>query len=197
MNSLEGYTHAQVDVAELMSDKVHYACGWNIMEGWFNVDGIDESYPHGRVDAEKARHIYRTDLTKRHPFASGSFRFGYAEDFLEHLDQSESLIFLSETYRTLQTGGVLRLSFPGLEGVLRRHLRTSDYEGAAACQHEAYATWWHKHFYSAEELRLVAQHIGFQRFEVVEYGKSMHPELRNLETRPEQIDLNLVCELTR
>jgi predicted SAM-dependent methyltransferase len=197
MNILEGYSHTQGDLSSLMSEKIHYACGWNVMQGWLNVDGFDESYPHGHVDPDRARRIFRTDLTKKHPFASGSFVFGYAEDFLEHLDQSDALIFLSEAYRTLRRGGVLRLSFPGLEGVLRRHLRTSDYEGAATCQHEAYTMWWHKHFFSAEELRVVAAHIGFQHFEVVTYGQSSHPELQNIETRPEQIDLNLICELTR
>jgi hypothetical protein len=107
------------------------------------------------------------------------------------------LIFLCEVFRTLRVDGVLRLSFPGLEGVLRRHLRSSDYQGGAACQREAYVTWWHKHFYCAEELELVARHIGFRGFQVMQYGQSSHRELENLETRPDQRDLNLVCELTR
>jgi len=197
MRPLDAYTHNQADLASLMRDRIHYACGWNVMDGWLNVDGFDESYPHGRVDEERARRIYRTDLTAEHPFASESFRFGYAEDFLEHLDQAEALLFLCEAYRTLRKGGILRLSFPGLPGVLRRHLRSSDYQGAAACRQEAYTAWWHKHFFSAEELETVARHIGFRRFAVVKYGKSKSPELCNLETRPDQMDLNLICELTR
>lgn len=167
------------------------------MDGWLNVDGFDESYPYGSVEAASANKIYRMDLTAEHPFPSGSFNFSYAEDFLEHLDQSESLIFLCEAFRCLKAGGVLRLSFPGLEGVLKRHLRSSDFEGASTCRREAYTTWWHKHFFSAEELALVSRCVGFSGFQLVQYGESRYPELRNLETRPDQIDLNLVCELTR
>lgn len=197
MKPLDERSHGQSDLASLMSDRIHYACGWNVMNGWLNVDGFDESYPYGKVDEERAKRIYRMDLTQRHPFEPETFRFGYAEDFLEHLDQSDALIFLCEAYRCLRRGGILRLSFPGLRGVLRRHLRSSDYEGAVTCQREAYTSWWHRHFFSAEELETVAKHIGFRRFREVRYGHSKSPELRNLETRPDQADLNLICELTR
>lgn len=197
MKPLANYEHVPIDISRLMTDRIHYACGRNVMPGWLNVDGFDESYPYGSVEPEAAPRIFRMDLTREHPFPPESFAFGYAEDFLEHLDQSEALIFLCEAYRTFRRGGVLRLSFPGLAGVLRRHLRSSDYNGAITCRKEAYETWWHKHFFSPDELALVGGHIGFRKFKVVRYGKSSHRELRNLETRPDQVDLNLVCELTR
>jgi hypothetical protein len=68
LNSLTNYEHQQPDLARLMSDKIHYACGRNVMPTWLNVDGFDESYPYGSVDDANARQIYRMDLTKPHPF---------------------------------------------------------------------------------------------------------------------------------
>ncbi len=145
-----------------MRDRIHYACGRNVLSGWLNVDGIDASYPHGSVEPEKASQIFRTDLTEPHPFGSGVFRFGYAEDLLEHFDQAESIIFLAEAFRTLRDGGVLRLSFPGLKGALREHLKSSDFQGGHYMRHVAYKIWWHRHFYCEEELELVGKAIGFR-----------------------------------
>jgi predicted SAM-dependent methyltransferase len=197
MKPLPNYVPRTNPLEKLMSNKIHYACGRNVMPGWLNVDGFDESYPYGKVEDGASSKIFHMDLTKAHPFPANSFRFGYAEDFLEHLDQSDAIIFLCECYRTFAPGGVLRLSFPGFEGVLRRHLRSSDYGGGVTCQNEAYTSWWHKHFFSEAELELLVRHIGFRHFQKVNYGESKFPELQGIETRPDQVDLNLVCELTK
>ncbi len=86
MNPLRRYFHKKpTPLSELMQDRIHYACGRNLLPGWLNVDGIDESYPMGKVEREAARQIFRMDLTKEHPFPDNSFAFGYSEDFLEHL----------------------------------------------------------------------------------------------------------------
>lgn len=180
-----------VKLQALMTDKIHYGCGRKILKGWFNVD---IAHPG---DAEIAKNRYRVDLTKKHPFPDNYFKFGFAEDFLEHLDQADSLIFLSECYRTFAKGGVLRLSFPGLQGVLKKHYRSSDYEGASKGKQEAYTMWEHKHFYCFESLELVIKHIGFREIKIVEFGKSDYEELRNLDTRVDQIGLNLIVEITK
>jgi predicted SAM-dependent methyltransferase len=177
-------------------DRIHYGCGDRVLDGWVNVDLFDESYPFGIVDLDKRKRIVHADLAARHPFPDHSFQWGYSEDFLEHLTQAESLIFLCEAYRTLKPGGVLRLSFPSLPGVLRRHLRSSDYQGGATCRQEAYVHWYHEHFYSFESLETVARHIGFREVRRCDYGISRFPELLQ-ESREQQADLNLVVELTK
>ncbi len=182
---------------EALPEKVHYGCGGNVREGWLNVDAFKKYYLWDQVAANTKERILDADLTLAHPFPDGSFRFGQAEDFLEHLDQAESLIFLAEAYRTLQPGGVLRLSFPGLYGVLCWHYRKADYQGAVIGQKEAYTQWNHKHFYCLESLQVVARHLGFKSVVEKPFGESDHPELRGLETRREQITLNLIVELTK
>lgn len=84
-----------------LPDKIHYACGRNIFPGWLNVDGFDVSYPKGRVPNRYADRIFQVDLARAHPFPDSCFTYAYAEDFLEHLTQAESLIFLKECHRTL------------------------------------------------------------------------------------------------
>jgi hypothetical protein len=80
--------------------------------------------------------------------------------------------------------------------VLRRHLKSSDHAGAAACREEAYTRWLHEPFYSFESLEIVALHIGFSDVLRCEYGVSRFPELLQ-ESREHQADLNLVVELTK
>lgn len=186
----------RANLAELMRDRIHYACGRNVLAEWLNVDGFDESYPYGTVPPDYVKKIFRMDLTRPHPFPDNSFRLGYSEDFLEHLDQADSITFLAEAFRTLKPGGVLRLSFPGLKGILKRHLRGNDHAAGARCRDEAYTRWWHKHFFSFEELADVSRHIGYSAIRQCEYGKSTIPELQQ-ETRPNQAELNLVVELVK
>jgi len=167
--------------------KVHYGSGGRVLgNGWLNLD----------LAALSAPNFLQADLTEPHPFPDGSFRYGFAEDFLEHLDQEQSLRFLIETHRTLQPGGVLRLSFPDLEGVLRNHYTPPTMKSARAATNEAYENWGHKHFYAMDELRIVARHLGFSEVNLVEHGCSIHTELRGLDQR-DQIGLNAYVELVK
>ncbi len=177
--------------------KIHYGCGGNVLSGWLNVDAFKKYYKWDDVSSSTKASIVDADLTREHPFPDGSFQFGYAEDFLEHLDQAESIVFLSEAYRTLRPGGVLRLSFPGLYGVLCWHYRGANYRAAASGMEVAYTMWNHKHFYCLESLAVVAKHLGFRSIVEKKFGDSEYPELSGMETRREQITLNLTVELTK
>ncbi len=169
--------------------KIHYGCGLTLLNGWLNVD----LFP-----AKDKDHIsISVDLIGPHPFPDNWFEFGFSEDFIEHLSQDESIIFLSEVYRTFKPGSVLRLSFPGLEGVLETHYRKQNYEGAFTFKKEAYAMWGHIHFYSKEELSLVCRHIGFREINPVEYGKSAFNALNDLDTRKGQIGVNTYVEIKK
>ncbi len=167
-----------------------------MLSGWLNVDGYDESFPNGQIPDDIGTEIFRLDLTGPHPFPDNFFRLGYSEDFVEHIEQAEFAAFLCECYRTFQPGGVLRLSSPGLEGILRRHLRGSDWKAADVLREEAYTRWWHKHFLCSAEVDAIARHIGWRDVRVVPYGESSIPDLQQ-DTRPQQADLNLVVELVK
>lgn len=170
--------------------RVHYACGSTFFGAdWLNIDLCEG---HLGVD-----NYLCVNLTERHPFPDNSFRFGFAEDFLEHLPQGESIVFLSEACRTLSQGGVLRISFPGLEGVLAKHYQKPDFDVAKLALSEAYTMWGHHHFYSRAELEMVARHIGFSKVEFCAFGKSAHPELCGLDSRADQSALNTYAELTK
>lgn len=173
--------------------RINYACGGKYLQDWLNVDFHRKNsfiVPDNTI-------YYSVDLASKHPFPDNHFEFGFAEDFLEHLQQVDSIIFLSECYRTFKEGGVLRLAFPGLEGVLQKHYPDAEYETVITAKEEAYTAWGHMHFYSQEELTTVAKHIGFREVNFLEYGVSNFPILAGLETREEQSGLNTYVELVK
>ena len=175
----------------LKIDKAHYGCGPILFgDGWVNID-----YMHAPKDSTKL--YLMANLASKHPFPTNFFNYSFAEDFIEPLDQAESIIFLYEAYRTLRPNGVLRMSVPGLRGALARHYKSRDYEGVSEAQEEAYKSHGHKHFFCEESLSIVGQHIGFSNILFVEYGKSNHKELCNLEYREDQKDCNFYVELTK
>ena len=91
----------------------------------------------------------------------------------------------------------MRFSFPGLEGVLKRHYFPASELRIREGEFEAYSFWDHVHFYSKEEISLVAKHIGFSKITFLKFGQSCHKTLRNLETRINQSDLNTFVELEK
>ena len=175
--------------ADLSENKIHYGCGAVLMSGWINADINPKS------DGKHATASF--NAAGPHPFPGNSFDYGYAEDFLEHLSQDDSLIFLFEAFRILKQGGVLRLSFPGLEQVLAKHYPDGSFDTVYRAKIEAYTELGHFHFYSREELETVSKFIGFSKVEFAEYGLSEHEELRGLETRIHQRELNTIAELTK
>lgn len=181
----------KINKLTLTIDKVQYGSGLRLIENWLNVDlnnqnnFIQDPYTLGY------------NLTKPHPFKDETFIFGFSEDFIEHLYQPDQLLFLTEAFRTFKKGGILRLSFPGLEGVLNRHYINNDINTALLAKADAYTNWGHLHFFSFEELSLVCKHIGFSKIEKVQFGQSKYPELNNRETRIEQAELNTIVEITK
>jgi predicted SAM-dependent methyltransferase len=171
--------------------KAHYGSGTRLLtEGWVNLDlvvGISERAPVSIL----------MDLTRPHPLPDACFEFAYAEDFIEHREQEEALTFLAEVHRALLPGGVVRLATPGLRGVLAKHFSDLSVEGVLFGRNEAYAMWGHRHFFCEESIELVARHLGFSDVTFVKFGESEHEQLRGLESRPEQCDLNIYVELTK
>ena len=179
---------------------INYACGAKPITGWVNVDIFDASFRAFWAesgDGTDLSDVFNFDLLAPHPFANDTFSFAYTEDFVEHLDQRECILFLVEVLRTLKPGGVLRLATPSLDGVMRQHFRKPDRAKAYQEADEAFTMWGHKHFFMHSSLREMAYGLGFTGYKAKKYGKSWHAILRDRETRPAQIGLNLYAEMRK
>jgi SAM-dependent methyltransferase len=188
-------------------NKIQYGCGIKLLKGWANVDSLpidlliawrNDQISDAHQNPVETFFYHPLDLTSRQPFPDDSFEFGFCEDFIEHLTQAESIIFLSECYRVLKPGGVLRMSFPGLEGILKTHyFRPTGYKSANEAKKDCYDQWEHIHFYSRDELRLVASHLGYSDIKFPSYGESDYDVLRGLDTRVDQQKVNTYVELAK
>ena len=118
-------------------NKIHYGAGCNVFTDWINADFFiynnNDNFPEQ----------IKIDLTKRHPFSDNVFNFGYSQDFLEHLTQADQIIFLEEVFRTFKAGGVLRLSFHGLEGALKKYYTNISYQGFVLGKKEIFTDNYH------------------------------------------------------
>ena len=179
---------------------INYACGAKPIKGWVNVDIFDasfQSFLEQSSDQPDIGDVFNFDLLAPHPFEDNTFSYAYCEDFVEHLDQRECILFLVEVLRTLKPAGVLRVATPSLDGVLRRHFWKKDRNQAYSEADQAFTQWGHKHFFSHSTLKEMGYALGFAGYKKRGYGASRHQALRNLETRPLQIELNLYAELRK
>lgn len=182
-------------------NKINYACGLNVLDGWLNTDLFDGAllwhFRESGIPTSIANAVYNVDLLKPHPFPSNTFDYAFCEDFIEHLDQKSSFLFLAEVFRTLKSDGVFRVSTPSLNGVLKRHFMNANYDGVTKGISEAYDPWGHVHFYCHSSLEMTTSAFGWSDYLPCEFGESLHEPLRGLDTRSDQADLNLYAEFRK
>ena len=100
--------------------KLHIGCGTNILEGWLNTD------------LKHNDEVLYLDAAAQFPFLSESFDFVYSEHLFEHLKVEQQLNMLSESYRILKEGGIMRIATPDLAFLFKIYdkptkMETSEY----------------------------------------------------------------------
>ena len=97
--------------------KLNFGCGTRFSDSWVNID----------FDSYDSR-VQRVNLLSGFPFADSSFDAVYSSHVLEHFDPDQGRFLLSESFRVLTKGGVLRIVVPDLEGSCREYLRVLSME---------------------------------------------------------------------
>jgi predicted SAM-dependent methyltransferase len=162
-------------------ERLHLACGNNILEGWANIDFKSD----GKVIG--------WDLAHGLPVRSGTIELIFCEHFIEHITLKQAKELLAECHRCLRSDGMLRLSTPSLKKVVEEYLlgRTSEWHDvgwspATPCQmvNEGLRLWNHQFVYDDNELKRLLNEAGFREIRQVAWRESMVPGLRKLECRP-------------
>ncbi|MBE2240723.1 MAG: methyltransferase domain-containing protein [Caldilineaceae bacterium] len=86
-------------------------CGTTFHPDWINLD-LYSSSPNVRA----------YDVTRGMPFPDNSLDAVYLSHMLEHLEKTTARAVLSESFRVLCSGGVVRVVVPDLEGIVRAYL---------------------------------------------------------------------------
>lgn len=151
--------------------RLHIGCGPRVLKGWVNIDLVlapwenfmqyytDEFYGpdvRGTKDDFLALDVTKAPL----PFADNSVDVIFNEDFIEHLDQRQIMLFLSETFRILKPGGVHRVTTPDLMWIMQNY---SDFsKGYSGVYQESWHKWHHKDHLTRRYLEDVATMVGYQ-----------------------------------
>ena len=89
--------------------KLQIGCGPNLFEGWLNTD------------LNYNDKIAFLDAGNKFPIESESFDFVYSEHLFEHLKVEQQLNMLTESYRILKKGGILRIATPNIDFLFNIH----------------------------------------------------------------------------
>lgn len=94
---------------------LNLGCGGRTHPDWINIDiapGLPEVMQH--------------DLSKGIPFPDQSCEIVYHAAVLEHLRRADAETFVTDCFRVLKSGGILRVGVPDLEQICRVYLDTLD-----------------------------------------------------------------------
>jgi SAM-dependent methyltransferase len=150
--------------------KLNFGCGTNRIPGWQNLDdGVE--------------------IAKRLPFPDNYANFVFAEHVVEHVDYYQAIEFLRECRRVLKPGGIVRISVPSIENVMKRgdpayFKFTTKWQPDATARGAIYALLYkhgHKAPWTDSLLEATLFFAGFTNVTRCEPGASAHPELRGVE----------------
>lgn len=178
---------------------LNIGCGTDYKKGWVNVDNNSDN------NIEKLD--LNWDLRNPLPFEDNTVDFIFNEHFFEHLEVEEARAAMKDLMRILKPGGVMRVAMPDLEWVVDNYLHLSIendpmiknrdmgfVKTRAERLNMSFSWWGHKWLYDWEELERRANEAGYTKVKRCKQSKSTHPELRNLEIRPESL---LIAEITK
>ena len=150
--------------------KLNFGCGANRIPGWQNFD----------EDVEIGKNL---------PFLDNYADFVFAEHVVEHVDYYQAIEFLHECRRVLKPGGIVRISVPSIENVMKRgdpaYFRfTTKWQPDATARGALYALLYkhgHKAAWTDSMLEATLFFAGFKNVTRCEPGASTHAELRGVE----------------
>ena len=192
----------------------HLGCGPVFYDDFLNVDGefpnmdLEFGVPR-RYDANPKQYLLLHDLRNGVPAADNSLHVIYHCHFLEHLDDQDGRRLISECYRSLRPGGVMRFAVPDLNLWCTNYLsdRSEFFDWYRATylanDKERYKTkasvfmgmlynWGHRISYDFETISTVLHDAGFRQVSRMQWGSSTrvaniqtlesHSNLRRIES---------------
>ena len=94
----------QLYLDEAPCRKLQLGASDKLLAGWLNTD-----------IAPATRTVTYLDAARPFPLPTGAFDFIFCEHFIEHIERTDAANCLSEAFRCLRPGGVLRVATPNLE----------------------------------------------------------------------------------
>jgi predicted SAM-dependent methyltransferase len=91
---------------------LNIGCGTKFHKTWANVDMTSNS-----------PHVKSYNFLIGLPFASDQFDVVYHSQVLEHIPKENSSFFISECFRVIKPGGIMRVVLPDLENIVNEYIK--------------------------------------------------------------------------
>ncbi|TRZ51001.1 methyltransferase domain-containing protein [bacterium] len=126
--------------------KLNIGCGPCGIDGWLNYDfgilPLLSTFPVLKSILIKTHllssfyqikwpEIKLVDIRKKFPLSNSSVKVIFCSQVLEHFEYWEAKHILSECYRVMKTGGILRISVPDIEKIISNYSTNKDKVGSA------------------------------------------------------------------
>jgi predicted SAM-dependent methyltransferase len=183
----------------MSSLKLHLGCGHRYLKGFIHVD-IDD-LPH--IDYP------RTDLGKLSMFKDLSVDLIYSCGSFEYYDREEAVKVLTEWRRVLKEGGVLKISVPDFNSVVKVYQKYRDIDGIGILG-PLYGKWeitegeyvYHKTIYDEKSITNLLSDQGFvdikqydaHKFLPQDYDDYSLAYVPHMDTQGIQMQVNLECK---
>ena len=183
-------------VSERHEVKLHFGCGPRVLKGWINIDLSFEPYDkylkyygdefyHESIRGSRSD-FFAIDITKDFlPIKDNSVDLVFHEDFIEHLDQKQQVIFLAETLRVLKQGAIHRVNTPCLKASMQKN---SNFQNGGE---GVYVAEWDKHGHlnvlTDQSLKELALMVGYKEVVFSSRNKSLSDKIPR-EYRPDPSD---------
>lgn len=191
---------------------LNLGCGLSIAPGWINIDNSPNArlarYPWLRwtlwklgilsdrhYSVEWSDSIKSYDLKKRLPYEDASVDYVYTSHFLEHLERTDSRRLMSEVFRILKPGGLVRVVVPDLALGARQYVAAIEADPDDANAANEFMDWLqlnrpelrdpHLWMYDAGSLARMLSEVGFADVVVCQYKKGRVPDCEVLDRRPD------------
>jgi SAM-dependent methyltransferase len=188
---------------------VNIGSGLTVSAGWLNVDGSANAL-FATAPRFVLRLVYRLSaanrqysveeyvaILKEHQFLHHDVAFGlpfgdesvdcaYSSHLLEHLRPEQAERLIAEIWRTLKSGGYVRICVPDLSYALSR------YEAGDKEEFLAYFFGWpdagrlaqHRYMYDFDMLRQLLEKAGFVSISRCRFREGHTPDIAHLDSRP-------------
>lgn len=190
---------------------INLGCGLAIAPGWINVDaslnalfagaptwiltllyrisGSNRYYSKNEyINILKSNDFIFHDLSRSLPFKNNSVDYIYTSHFVEHLFKRDAKKLLESCYKSLKSGGVIRVAVPDLKyavdlygkGEARKMLENYFFVDDLSSYLAR-----HKYMYDFELINEVLIEAGFNNVQQYQYRQGKVPNLDILDNRPE------------
>jgi len=202
---------------------VNLGCGSTVAPGWINLDNSPGArlaqFPWLRwllwktkvlsdqhYNVRWPKNVIVRDLRRKLPFDSASIDCVYTSHVLEHLTRADARNLLSDIYRILKNGGLLRVVVPDLAFGARRYLAALERNVDDTAAAPELLNWLalskpglrapHLWMYDAPTLRRELVAVGFDNVVVREHKTGSLPDCELLDNRPDE-SLHMEAEKPR